>query len=73
MHVVILASAHKHGIAPEDMLHAYRNPFRTIDQDTVTIIIGSNTHGNLIEIAVVQRDNQIQIVHAMKARAKFLK
>ncbi len=73
MQLVILASAHKHGIAPEDMLHAYRNAFRTIDQDTVTIFIGSNTHGNLIEIAVVQKGNQIQIVHAMKARAKFLK
>ncbi len=73
MQVVILASAHKHGIAPEDMLHAYRNAFRTIYQDTVTIFIGSNTHGNLIEIAVVQKGNQIQIVHAMKARAKFLK
>ena len=73
MQVVILASALKHGIAPEDMLHAYRNAFRTIYQGTVTIFIGSNTHGNLIEIAVVQKGSQIQIAHAMKARAKFLK
>ena len=73
MQVVILASAHKHGIASKDMLHAYRNAFRTIYQSTVTIFIGSNTHGNLIEIAVVQKGSQIQIAHAMKARAKFLK
>ena len=73
MKVVILASAHKHGIAPEDMLHAYRNPIRTVIQDSVTILIGPNTHGNLIEVGVVTGNSQLNIIHAMKARKKFLK
>ena len=73
MKVVILASAQKHGIATEVMLHAYRNPIRTIIQDSVTILIGPNTHGNLIEIGVVIGNSQLNIIHAMKARQKFLK
>ena len=73
MKVVILASARKHGIATEDMLHAYRNPIRTIIQDSVTILIGSNTHGNFIEVGVVIGNSQLNIIHAMKARQKFLK
>ena len=73
MKVVILASAHKHGIAPEDMLHAYRNPIRTVIQDSVTILIGPNIHGNLIEVGVVIGKSQLNIIHAMKARKKFLK
>ena len=73
MKVVILASARKHGIANEDMLHAYRNPIRTVIQDSVTILIGPNTHGNLIEVGVVTGNSQLNIIHAMKARKKFLK
>ena len=73
MKVVILASARKHGIATEDMLHAYRNPIRTVIQDSVTILIGPNTHGNLIEVGVVTGNSQLHIIHAMKARKKFLK
>lgn len=36
-------------------------------------MIRADSNGNLIEIAVVQKGSQIQIVHAMKAQAKFLK
>ena len=73
MQVVILASAHKHGIAPEDMLHAYRNAFQSSKVEDGGLRIGADSNGNLIEIAVVQKGSQIQIAHAMKARAKFLK
>ena len=55
------------------MLHAYRNPIRTIIQDSITILIGPNTHGNLIEVGVVTGKSQLNIIHAMKARQKFLK
>ena len=55
------------------MLHAYRNPIRTIIQDSITILIGPNTHGNLIEVGVVTGNSQLNIIHAMKARQKFLK
>ena len=40
---VILASARKHQIADDDMLHAYRNPIRVFDLDALTMLIGSDT------------------------------
>jgi hypothetical protein len=33
MDPVIVASARKHGIPDEDMLHAYRNPIRVFELD----------------------------------------
>ena len=72
MKSVILASARKHGITDEDMLHAFRNPIRIIDQDDITVLIGPDAHGNLLEIALVQKFRRLEIVHAMKARSRYL-
>ena len=39
----IIASARKHGVSDEDMLHAYANPIRVFDLDEgFTMIIGAN-------------------------------
>jgi hypothetical protein len=48
--VVILASAQKHGIAPEDMLHAYRNAFQSSKVEDGWLLIGADSNANLIEI-----------------------
>jgi hypothetical protein len=40
MDPVIVASARKHGIADNDMLHAYRNPKRVFQTDDRVILIG---------------------------------
>ena len=37
---VIVASARRHGVADEDMLHAYRNPIRVFELDDLMMLIG---------------------------------
>ncbi len=71
---VILASARKHGITDDDMLHAYRHPIRVFDLDDLTMLVGPDEAARLLEIGVAEADAEGVdfIVHAMPARAKFL-
>jgi hypothetical protein len=69
---VILASARKHGIDDEDMLHAYRNPIRVFDLDDLAMLIGPDRTAGLLEIGVAEAEGVEFIVHAMAARPKFL-
>ena len=73
MKVVILASAHKHGIAPEDMLHAYRNAFQSSKVEDGWLLIGADSNGNLIEIGCAMRRNTTRIFHAMRLNPKNLR
>jgi dienelactone hydrolase len=49
MDPVILASARKHGVADDDILHAYRNPIRVFDFDELTMLVGADAAGRLLE------------------------
>ena len=69
---MILASARKHGIDDQDMLHAYRNPIRVFDRDDLTMLIGPDQAAGLLEIGVAEAEGVEFIVHAMAARPKFL-
>ena len=69
---VILASARKHRIADDDMLHAYRNPIRVFDLDDLTMLIGPDSAARLLEIGVSDAEGIEFIVHAMPARDRFL-
>lgn len=69
---VILASARKHGISDEDMLHAYRHPIRVFDLDDLAMLIGSDSSARLLEIGVAEAEGIEFTVHAMAARPKFL-
>jgi hypothetical protein len=69
----ILASARKHGIADEDMLHALRNAIIEVLDDDIVMIVGPNRHGNLIEVAIIKSGNNYLIIHAMQAREKYLR
>lgn len=70
----IEASARKHGVPDEDMLHAYRHHWRAFaTNDTeVTMYVGPRRDGSPIEVAVVTDEDGEAIIHAMPARAKFL-
>lgn len=71
----IEASARKHGVDDYDMLHAYRHHWRafaTADPD-VTMFIGPRRDGSPLEVGVVVDLDGEAIIHAMSARAKFLK
>jgi hypothetical protein len=73
--VDIEASARKHGVHDEDMLHAIRLHWRAFETDdpTVTMFIGPSRSGDPLEIGVVVDDDGVAIIHAMPARDKFLK
>ncbi len=71
---IIAQSAFKHGLDEEDILHAYRNPVRAWDLgDGFTMLIGANQAAIVLEIGYTQGQTAIVIVHAMRARPKFLR
>lgn len=71
---IIADSARKHGVTDEDMLHAYRNPIRLFELDEgLTMIIGANRTAIVFEVGVIQGVTAPVIIHAMRAREKFLR
>lgn len=72
---VIASSARRHGVDDEDMVHAYRNATAAwaLDEGLV-MLVGPDRTGALLEIGVARsEDGTAVIVHAMKARPKFLR
>jgi hypothetical protein len=67
----ILPSARRHGLADDEILHAYRNPIRVFEFDELTLLIGGDQTGQLLEIGVASSEQGDLIVHAMLARSKF--
>jgi hypothetical protein len=71
--LVIADSAYKHGVSKEDIRHAYAHPIRVFDLDEgFTMVIGSNRAAVIYEIGVVE-GVLAPVVHAMRAREKFLR
>ena len=71
---VIAPSARKHGVSDRDIEHAFTYPVRAFDlDDGFTMLIGAGVSGALFEVGVVESDQAPVIVHAMPARAKFLR
>lgn len=71
---VIAQSALKHGLTEDEILHAYRHPIRAWDLgDGFTMLIGANRAAVVLEIGYVHGDAAVVIVHAMRAREKFLR
>lgn len=68
-------SARKHGVPEHDMLHALRHHWRAFetDDDAVTMFIGPASTGGPLEVAVLEDDGGLAVIHAMPAREKFLK
>jgi len=70
---VIIASARKHGVLDDDILHAYRHPTRVLQLDDLVMLIGPGQSGQLLEIGVSRAEGIDFIIHAMPARAKFIR
>jgi hypothetical protein len=69
----IAPSARRHGIADDDMRHALRNPIGVDYLDEgLTMFTGPRPDGSLLEIGVVDSDHGPVIVHADRARPKYL-
>ena len=75
MEVDIEASARKHGVSDDDMLHALRQHWRAFEtnDEGVSLFIGPSTNGEPLEIGVVTDDDGSAVIHAMPARQKFLR
>jgi hypothetical protein len=73
--VDIEASARKHGIHDDDMIHALRHHWRAFETDdpAVTMFVGLSLSGAPLEVGVVTDQDGTAVIHAMAARAKFLK
>lgn len=72
--VIVAPSALKHGMPREEILHAFRHPIKSWDLgDGFTMIIGAAPDAALMEVGIVAGDHAWVIVHAMRARAKFLR
>lgn len=69
-------SARKHGCADEDILHAYRQAIRVwpdADDDMDMLVGPVRSAVEMLEVGVVTAsDGTAVIVHAMKARPKYL-
>lgn len=71
---IIAQSALKHGLSEDEILHAYRNPIRAWDLgDGFTMLIGANQAALILEVGYIQGTTAIVIVHAMRAREKYLR
>ena len=68
-------SARKHGVQDGDMLHALRHYWRHVatDDPAVALFIGPSPTAEPLEVAVVSDGTRTAIIHAMRARRKFLK
>lgn len=71
---VIAPSALKHDLGEEEILHAFRNPVRVWDLgDGFTMIVGPDAAAIFLEVGYIDGDTAVVIVHAMRAREKFLR
>jgi hypothetical protein len=73
MDPVILATARKHGVSDNRMLHVYRNPIRVFDLDDLVMLIGADQEGRFLEVGLATAEGVEFIVHAMPARPKFMR
>lgn len=59
--------------SPTSRFHAYRHPIRVFDLDGLTMLVGADDAGHLLEVGVAIGDGVEFIVHAMPARKRFLR
>ena len=73
---IVAASAFRHGIDEADILHAYRNAYRSqVDRGdhSLTMLTGAACNGvTLLEIGLKTVGDQPVIIHAMTARPQYL-
>ena len=68
----MVASATRHGVTTDDALHAWAFAVDAyILSEEMVMYIGPDRAGNLLEVGVVERHEELAIVHAMPARTKF--
>jgi hypothetical protein len=69
----ILNSARKHGLSDDRVLHAYRNPFRVENLGEITVLVGADQAGRLLEVGLVTDGGIEYIIHAMLDRPDLVR
>ena len=65
-------SAHKHGIADEDIQHAKRRDGHRPPSDDTRLYLGPARNADLLEVVTIVRDDGSELaIHAMKMRPKY--
>lgn len=71
----IADSAHRHGMADDDIRHAWDNALRLVeyeyDGEERLLIIGPDRHGNLLELVAVPVLAPARVIHADRLRPRF--
>jgi hypothetical protein len=71
---LIATSARKHGVHDDDMIHAFNHPILVDDlDDGLTMFVGADTVGSLLEVGVIDSSDGPIVIHAMPARPKYLR
>jgi len=70
---IVADSELKHGLTRDAILHAFPNSIRAYDvDDGFTMLIGPGPSTDLLEPGLVSGSEGPVIVHAMRARQRFL-
>jgi hypothetical protein len=71
---IILSTANRHGVQDADILHALAHTTHTVVQDDdMTVFVGPDRQGVLIEVGVVEWYGVLAVPHAMRpARDNYL-
>jgi hypothetical protein len=71
---LIATSARKHSVHDDDMIHAFNHPILVGDlDDGLTMFVGADTVGSLLEVRVIDSSDGPIVIHAMPARPKYLR
>ncbi|MGL5818531.1 MAG: hypothetical protein ACRCYR_13270 [Phycicoccus sp.] len=71
---LVAESARKHGLDVNDILHAHPQPHPGLGPgDGFTMVVGASATGAILEVGHVRGATADIIVHAMRARKKFLR
>lgn len=70
---MILPSARRHGVGDAAIRHALAHPVDFHTDDDLTMVIGPDPEGQLLEVGVVEADDALVVIHAMPARPKYLR
>jgi hypothetical protein len=74
MEIVILDSAHKHGISDYSINTCILNKITDElleDEPEKRLVVGFDQNGNALEIIGIMKETTFMVVHAMKLRSQF--
>jgi hypothetical protein len=72
--LIVTSSASRHSVSEIDAIHAYRNAIvRWTFDEEFEMVVGADTSGRMLEVGLVRRDGALLLIHAMPARAKYLR